>query len=438
MTANKKEKTVYVAMSADLIHPGHLNIIKEAKKYGKVVLGLLTDRAIASYKRLPYMTYRQRKEVMQSIKGVDKVIAQTTLDYVPNLKKIKPDYVVHGDDWKTGIQKATRQRVIDCLKTWGGKLIEPKYTQGVSSTELNIWIRETGVTPQIRLSMLRRLIESKNMIKGIEAHNGLSGLIAENTKISKNNKISEFDFMWLGSLTNSVVKGKPDTGCIDFSSRVNTLSDILEVTTKPVIFDGDSGGPAEHFVYMVKTLERIGVSAVIIEDKIGLKKNSLFSDNQQKQDSIQDFCQKIQAGKKAQITQDFMVIARIESFTLNSGLEDAIKRAKAYISAGADAIMIHSKSSTSDEIESFCKLYNNFDIRVPLVAVPSTYSSSYEKDLNKLGISIVIYANHLLRGAYPAMVNIAQKILQHERAYEAETDCMKIKEILNLIPEQKI
>lgn len=430
-------KKVYVAMSADLIHPGHLNIIEEARKYGVVIIGLLTDKAIASYKRLPYMTFEQRKKVIENIKGVYEVVPQETLDYVPNLEKYKPDFVVHGDDWKTGVQKEVRQRVIETLAKWGGELIEPSYTSGISSTELNIWIREMGTTPGNRLNMLRRLLESKDVIRVMEAHNGLTGLIVEKTSVKKENATHEFDAMWLSSLTDSTAKGKPDIGCVDLTSRMNTVSDILEVTTKPIIFDGDSGGLTEHFVYMVRTLEREGVSAVIIEDKVGLKKNSLFgTEVQQTQDTIENFCEKIRAGKKAQVTQSFMVIARIESLILKAGMDDAIKRAKAYIAAGADGIMIHSKEKSPEEILEFCKRYSEFDLKVPLVVVPSTYNSITEEELKNAGVRIVIYANQLLRSAYPAMVKAAETILENGRAYEVDKSCMPIKEILTLIPER--
>lgn len=432
-------RKVYVAMSADLIHTGHLNIIEEARKYGDVIIGLLTDRAIASYKRLPYMTFEQRKKVMENIKGVHEVVPQETLDYVPNLEKYRPDFVVHGDDWKTGVQKEVRQRVIDTLAGWGGELIEPHYTPGISSTELNIWIREMGTTPGIRLNMLRRLLEAKDVVRVMEAHNGLTGLIVEKTKVVKNSTTSEFDAMWLSSLTDSTAKGKPDIGCVDLTSRLNTISDILEVTSKPIIFDGDSGGLTEHFVFMVRTLEREGVSAVIIEDKIGLKKNSLFgTEVDQTQDSIENFSHKIRSGKKAQVTQNFMIIARIESLILQAGMDDAIERAGAYISAGADGIMIHSKEKSPDEILEFCRRYNEFDVKVPLVVVPSTFNVITESELKAAGVRIVIYANQLLRSAYPAMLKTAQMILENERAYEADKSCMPIKEILTLIPEHKL
>lgn len=432
-------KKVYVAMSADLIHTGHLNIIEEARKYGDVLIGLLTDKAIASYKRLPYMTFEQRKKVVENIKGVHEVVPQETLDYVPNLEKYKPDFVVHGDDWKTGVQKEVRQKVIDALAKWGGKLIEPHYTPGISSSELNIWIREMGTTPGIRLNMLRRLLESKDVVRVMEAHNGLTGLIVEKTKVVKNSITHEFDAMWLSSLTDSTAKGKPDIGCVDLTSRLNTISDILEVTSKPIIFDGDSGGLTEHFVFMVRTLEREGVSAVIIEDKVGLKKNSLFgTDVEQTQDTIENFSLKIRAGKKAQVTQNFMIVARIESLILQAGMDDAIERARAYISAGADGIMIHSKEKSPDEILEFCRRYNEFDVKVPLVVVPSTFNTITENELNAAGVRIVIYANQLLRSAYPAMVKTAQLILENERAMEADKNCLSIKEILTLIPEHNL
>lgn len=426
---------VYVAMSADLIHSGHLNIIKEAQKYGEVILGLLTDEAIASYKRLPYLTYEQRKEIVENLKGVSKVIPQTVLDYVPNLEKVRPDYVVHGDDWKTGVQKLTRQRVIDKLNEWGGKLIEPKYTPGISSTKLNMAIREIGITTDVRLKTLRRLLNSKKTIRIMEAHSGLTGLIVENTKVTVNEEIKEFDGMWLSSLTDSTAKGKPDIEVVDLSSRMNTIRDILESTTKPIILDGDSGGLLEHFEFMVKTLEREGVSAVIIEDKVGLKKNSLFgAEANQQQDSIENFSKKIRAGKKSQITDDFMIFARIESLILEVGMDDAIERAKAYIEAGADGIMIHSRKKDATEILEFCKKYNDFDFKVPLVVVPSSFNEIKEEELKDAGVNIIIYANQLLRSAYPAMKNVAESILINGRAKEADEFCMPIKEILTLIP----
>ena len=431
-------KKVYVGMSADLIHPGHLNIISEARKYGYLVVGLLTDKAIASYKRLPYLNYEQRKIIIESIKGVEEVVPQDTLDYTTNLRKIKPDYVVHGDDWKTGIQQETRTKVIEVLKEWNGRLIDVPYTKGISSTQLNENIKEIGTTPEIRLKQLRRLIDAKPIVRAIEAHNGLSGLIVENTYSEVNGVKHEFDAMWSSSLTDSTSKGKPDIEAVDITTRLQDLNNILEVTTKPIIYDGDTGGKTEHFVFTVRTLERLGISAIIIEDKIGLKKNSLFgTEVAQNQDSIDNFCHKISMGKKAQITEDFMIIARLESLILKKGMSDALQRAKAYIQAGADGIMIHSKEKTPDEIFEFCHEYSKFEMRVPLIVVPTTYNHVYEKDLIQAGVSIVIYANHLLRSAYPAMVEVAKSILTHARSLEANDHCMPIKEILTLIPGTK-
>lgn len=431
-------KSVYVGMSADLIHPGHLNIIKEAAKLGDVTIGLLTDSAIASYKRLPYLVYEQRKEIVENIKGVTKVIPQSTLDYTPNLKAIKPDFVVHGDDWKEGRQKETRQRVIDTLKEWGGSLVEVPYTKGISSTALNNSLKEIGTTPDIRRKRLRRLIQSKSIVRIVEAHNGLTGLIAENIFVDVNGEKREFDGMWASSLTDSTSLGKPDIEAVDITTRVNNINNLMEVTTKPIIFDGDTGGKPEHFVFTVKTLERLGVSAIIIEDKIGLKKNSLFgTDAKQTQDTIENVCKKIKAGKNVQITEEFMIISRIESLILKQGEEDALKRAKGYIAAGVDAIMIHSKEKAPDEILSFLAKYNEFEAKVPVVVVPSSYNTITEAELAKAGANVVIYANQLLRSAYPAMVNTAKSILTHTRALEAEPNLMSIKEILTLIPGGK-
>jgi cytidyltransferase-like protein len=325
-------KKVYVAMSADIIHPGHLNIINTAIKYGEVIVGVLTDRAIASYKRLPYMTFEQREKIVSALKGISQVIPQDTLDYVPNLKMLKPDYVVHGDDWREGVQRETRQRVIDCIQEWGGELIEPIYTPGISSTQLNKAIREVGTTPDIRRARFRRLLNAKNIVRVMEVHSGLSGLIVENCKVPGDAGVEEFDAMWLSSLTDSTSKGKPDIECVDLTSRLHTVNDVLEVTTKSIIYDGDSGGLPDQFVFTVRTLERLGISAIIIEDKTGSKQNSLLEKgNTQLQDSIENMCDKINAGKNAQVTPEFMIIARCESFITGGGLQDALKRVKAYI-----------------------------------------------------------------------------------------------------------
>ncbi|HIF57466.1 MAG TPA: phosphoenolpyruvate mutase [Gemmatimonadetes bacterium] len=425
---------VYVGMSADLIHPGHLSVIEMARDLGEVTIGLLTDEAIASYKRLPYMNYEQRKIVIENIKGVSNVIPQNTLDYVPNLLELQPDYVVHGDDWKTGVQRSVRDRVIEVLREWGGELIEPKYTEGISSTRLNAAMREIGTTPEIRMQRFRRLLASSPIIRVLEVHNGLTSLIVENANFQKGETFVEFDAMWVSSLTDSVAKGKPDNGLVDLTSRVRTIEEALEGTTKPLIFDGDSGGLAEHFVFTVRTLERLGVAAIVIEDKEGLKRNSLYgTDVPQTQADPEAFARKITAGKKAQITNDFAVIARIESLILKAGLADALARAQIYIDAGADAIMIHSSEEAPDEILEFCRAYATIDNRVPLVVAPTTYNEITEEELAEAGVQVVIYANHLLRSSYPGMVKVAESILEHGRAKESEQFCMPISECLSLI-----
>lgn len=429
-------KTVYVAMSADIIHPGHLNIIKEAAKLGEVTVGVLTDAAIASYKRLPYMNYEQRAAVVAQLKGVARVIPQEQLDYIPNLKKLKPDFVVHGTDWRSGVQAKTRQGVIDTLAAWGGRLIEPEYTEGISSTQLNKAIREVGTTPDIRRGRLRRLLNAKPIVRVMEAHSGLSGLIVENASVVKNNVKREFDAMWLSSLTDSTLKGKPDNESVDITSRLRTVNDILEVTTKPIIYDGDSGGLPEHFIYLVRSLERLGVSAVIIEDKKGLKQNSLLEQgNVQPQASLEEFCHKIKVGKQAQVTDEFMIIARCESLITGAGENNAIARCRDYCEVGADGIMIHSKDKTPDEVLSFVKRFRTeVSADKPIVVVPSTYAQVTESELSSAGVNIVIYANHLLRAAYPAMQKAAERILVCDRAEEASNEfCMPIGEILRLI-----
>ena len=428
-------RSVYVGMSADLVHPGHLNVIARARELGDVTIGLLTDAAIASYKRLPYMTYDQRRTVVENIQGVSRVVPQETLDYEPNLRSYRPDVVVHGDDWKSGVQARTRQRVIDVLAEWGGELVEVAYTEGISSTALNQSLREIGTTPAIRMQRFRRMLDVRPLVRLMEAHNGLTGLIVERTSVETDHGPREFDGMWLSSLTDSTAKGKPDIEAVDLTSRVQTVSEIVEVTTKPIVYDGDTGGKPEHFVFTVKTLERLGVSAVIIEDKLGLKKNSLFgTDAAQVQDSIDSFCHRIASGKKAQVTDEFMIIARIESLILGQGLDDALERAEAYIGAGADGIMIHSSQREPDEVLAFADRYNELPNRMPLVVVPTSYSRIHEHELEAAGANIVIYANQLLRSSYPAMVKTAESILMHGRSLEADEELMPIKEILHLIP----
>jgi phosphoenolpyruvate phosphomutase len=432
----KIRKKVYVGLAADVMHEGHINILKIANSYGDVVVGLLTDEAIASYKNIPYLDFKRRKIIIQNIKFVKKVIPQQTLDYVKNLNLIRPDFVIHGNDWKNGVQKKTRLRVIKTLKKWSGKLIEPQYTKNISSTLIKNKILEIGNLSQNRVSRLKRLLSSKNIVRILESHNSLTGLIIENLRIVKKNLSIEFDGMWSSSLTDSATKGKPDNSSVDFSSRITSLNDMMDVTTKPLVFDADNGGQLEHLSFLVRSLERSGVSAIIMEDKIGLKKNSLFKNQAgTKQDKPEIFAKKIKQICKTRQSRDFLVIARIESFIVGKGLNDALRRAEIYSKAGADAILIHSKEKTPKEIFSFAKKFKKSKNFIPLVSVPSTYSKVYEKDLIKNGFKLVIYANQLLRAAYPAMEFAAQKILENGRSFEIEKKIIPIKKIINLIRE---
>ena len=430
----KIKKKVYVGLAVDIIHEGHINILKKASSLGDVTVGLLTDEAIASYKNIPHLDFKRRKIIIQNIKYVKKVIPQNTLDYVPNLNLLKPDFVVHGNDWKQGVQKKTRERVIKTLKKWSGQLIEPKYTKNISSTIIKRKILETNTSPQNRISRLKRLFITKDIVRILESHNSLTGLIIENLNVIKKNKKIEFDGMWSSSLTDSATKGKPDNSSVDFSSRISSLNDMMDVTAKPLVFDADNGGQLEHLPFLIRSLERSGVSAIIMEDKVGLKKNSLFKDQENtKQDKPKLFSKKIKQICKSRTSDDFLVIARIESFIVGKGLNDALKRAEIYSKAGADAILIHSKEKTTNEIFSFARKFKKSKNFIPLVSVPSTYSKVYEKDLIKNGFKLVIYANQLLRAAYPAMNLVATKILENGRSFEIENKIIPIKEIINLI-----
>lgn len=422
-------------MGTDLVHHGHINIIEKARELGEVTIGLLSDEAVSKFARVPFLSFEERKQILENIKGVHAVIAQEELDYEKNLRALKPEYVVHGDDWKQGPQRHIRDKVLKVLKEWGGELVEPEYTSGISSTGLRQAMREIGNTPDIRRRMLRRMLDNNHLVKVMETHNGISGLIVEDTKVELEGEIREFDAMWVSSLTDSTAKGKPDTEYVDRTSRFQTINDILDVTTKPIILDGDTGGVAEHFAMLVRNIERLGLSAVVIEDKVGLKRNSLFgTEVEQTLDTIEGFSEKIQAGKKAQVTDEFMIFSRLESLIADKGMEDALTRAKAYIEAGTDGIMIHSRHKDGKEIMEFMKEYQKFDVKVPVISVPSSYNQFTEDELKAAGFNIVIYANHLLRSAFPAMKQTAESILTHKRSKEADEYCMSIKEILTILP----
>ncbi len=431
----KKNKTVYIALTADSLHHGHMNLIEKARKYGDIIIGLLTDKAVAEHKRLPYLNYEQRKRILINFKGVSKIIPQKEWDYSHNLKKIRPDYLIHGDDWKTGNMSIMRKKVIKILSSYGGKLIEIPYTKGVSSAALIENQNSISITPDLRRGVFKRLIDSKKISRFLETHNPISALIAEKISYEKNGKKLSFDGFWSSSLTDSTTMGKPDTEALGISERLVGVNQIFDVTTKPLIFDADTGGKIEHFEMKIKSIERLGVSSIIIEDKTGLKKNSLLKDtSNQIQENKKKFCEKIKVGKKAQNSDDFMIIARIESFILGKKLKDAIDRAHAYVDAGADGIMIHSKSKNPKQIFEFSNLFRKSYDNIPLVSVPSSYSQVKESELIDNGFNVVIYANHMLRASYPSMKNAALKILKHGRSKEIDKEIFGINEILNLIP----
>ncbi len=432
-----ESRTVYMSFSSDMIHGGHISIIKKAERLGKLIIGVMTDEAVASYKRYPLVPASERKKLFMNIKGVYDVVDQNTLSYRENLERIKPDFVVHGDDWKAGFQKPIRDEVTSILSSYGGRLIEYPYAEDPKYHEIDKRAAEEMSLPDVRRSSLKKLLEIKGFITALEAHNGITGLIVEKTVIYKDGKPHQFDAMWISSLCDSTAKGKPDIELVDMTSRFRTVDEIMEVTTKPIIFDGDTGGKSEHFAYTVRSLERMGVSMVIIEDKTGLKRNSLFGiEVEQTQEDIDAFCKKISIGKKAQKSDGFMICARIESLILEKGIDDAILRAKAYVSAGADAIMIHSRKKDPAEVFDFLELFRNENAKTPIVVVPTSFDEVYEDDFMARGANIVIYANHLTRTGFPAMQEAAKCILENHRSKECNDMCMSIKEIINLIPEE--
>ncbi len=429
-------KTVYTCFCTDIIHDGHLNIIKCAKEYGRVVVGALSDSALIRYNRFPTISFEERVALYKNIEGVDEVVVQDDMLYDDIIEKLRPDYVVHGDNWKQGPELILRNSAERALKKYGGELIEIEYTRSEQSKKVDNVLKEKLAMPEYRRRRLKQLVEMCPVVKTIEAHSGLTGIIAEKTVVETDGKLDQFDAMWVSSLCDSTAKGKPDIELVDMSSRLRTIDDIMEVTTKPIILDGDTGGLIEHFVYNVRTLERMGVSAIIIEDKTGLKKNSLFgTEVEQTQDSIENFCAKISAGKRVQLTDDFMIIARIESLILERGMEDALTRAFAYVEAGADGIMIHSRKKSPAEIFEFCDKFREKDERTPIVVVPTSFNSATEEELASHGVNIVIYANQLTRSAFPAMQQTALEILKNHRAQEVDSKLMPFKEIITLIDE---
>lgn len=430
----KKNKTIYLALSIDILHEGHINILKIASKYGRVIVGLLTDKAILEYKQIPYLDFETRKRIISNLKYVDNVVAQDSKYYTKNLIKLRPDYVIHGDNWKTGILKGVRKEVIKTLKKWGGKLVEPKFTKKIKYSEFKKKLLEVGTTPEVRKFRFKRILQSKDVVRIIEGHSAISALIAEKSSLETPSKFMEFDAIWSSSLTDSVLRGKPDNQSVDYSTRLNGLNEILEVTTKPVVFDADNGGRVEHLVYLVKNLERMGISAICLEDKIGLKKNSLFQNQSgSMQDSIRNFSKKIKCIKDNRISDNFLIIARVESLILGKTVDHALKRANAYSKAGADLILIHSKDTSPKNIFSFSKKFSKSKYFKDIVIVPSTYNHIKENQFKKNKIKCIIYANQLMRASYKSMKETALNILKNQRSYEVSKKITSISEIINLI-----
>ena len=429
-------KTVYTCFCTDVIHEGHLNIIKNAQNYGQVIVGALSDEALIKYNKFPTISLEERVKLYESLEGVSRVIIQHDVMYDDNFTTLKPDYIVHGDNWEEGVEASIKQHVEDRIQQYGGKLIDIPYTYNPLIKKIDRQLKAKLAMPEYRRKRLRQLLKIRPIVKALEVHSGITGLIAEKTIVEHNGELDQFDAQWISSLCDSTAKGKPDIELVDMTSRFRTIDDVTEVTTKPIIFDGDTGGLTEHFVYTVRTLEKMGVSAIIIEDKTGLKKNSLFgTEVEQTQDSIENFCDKIVAGKQAQLTDDFMIIARIESLILEKGMEDALRRARAYVEAGADGIMIHSRKSKPDEIFEFCDKFRNCNTKTPIVVVPTSFNSITEEELSAHGVNIVIYANQLTRSAFPAMQKTAEDILRYHRAKEVDDRLMPISQIITLIDE---
>jgi len=430
-------KLVYVGMTAEFFHHGHANILIKAREYGNVMVGLLTDSALLSHKRLPMLTWEQRKTIIANFNGVTEVVPQHEWEYSNNILKYRPDFMVHGDDWNVEHQKNVKDKALAALKTYGGRLIEIAYTDGVSSSVLQKEELSNGILPSTRVGILRRLINAKSIVRVLESHNAVTASIVDQSEHFSNsmNEVVRFDAIWSSSLTDSTSRGLPDTEALSISSRLLNIMEIFNVTNLPLIMDADTGGDAQHLSLHIKSMERIGISACIIEDKKGLKKNSLLGTSvSQEIEEPLVFAEKIDVAIKSKISQDFMVIARLESLILELGMEDALNRARLYCEAGVDGIMIHSRKKSPSEIFQFASIFRKEFPDVPLISVPTTYNEVYEKELVDAGFNVVIYANHMLRAAVPAMRNVANTILENGRSFEVDSRIESMASILKFIP----
>lgn len=284
---------------------------------------------------------------------------------------------------------------------------------------------------------LKQLIKKRGFLRIIEVHNGLSALIAEQISVKeKSGGILSFDGFWESSLTDSASRGLPDIEIINLDSRLETINEILYITSKPLIVDCDTGGDINHFEYMVQKLEDAGVVMVIVEDKTFPKRNSLTNSNHILEDK-DIFAEKIKRGIAVRKSNNFMIIARLEGLIAGHSMEETLGRAEAFLKAGADGIMIHSRKNEPTEILEFASLYKKLPKSLIkgkiLVCVPTTYNKITAKELAKSGFNLIIYANHLLRSSYRAMEKICKTILLNDRSFEAESLCVSLKNLFRAV-----
>ncbi len=425
---------VYVSMTMEILHNGHLKILKEARRHGRVTVGLLTDQALENKKALPLLSFEQRREILEALDCVDEVIAQDTWGFDAVLDRHKPKVFVHGDKWDGPLQ-GMRERVIAKLESYGGQFVELPYSHEFDTGNIAPQMTAALASPYARQKAFRRLLQSHRLVRLLEAHSPLAALIGENMQVEREGKTLQFDGFWSSSLTDSTEMGLPDIEALDMSRRFQNIDEIFEVTTKPLVMDADTGGKPEHFELRARTMERMGIAAAIIEDKTGLKKNSLLgTDVPQTQATVEQFCEKIQAGIEGQKYNGMMIIARLESLILGKGVDDALMRAEAYVAAGAGAVMIHSKETEPDEVFAFTGQFRQTHPTIPIVVVPSSYNRVMDHELQAHGVKVIIYANHMLRASYKAMDKVARAILANGRTAEIEDDIISIKQILKLIP----
>jgi len=401
------EKTVYVGMVGDMLHVGHINILKTAARLGRVTVGVLTDRAVVGYKRLPLLAFEDRVRVVESIADVAAVVPQKTLSYVENLRALRPDYVVHGDDWRYGDQVSrARAEVIATLGEWGGELVEVAYTKGISSTAIHRSGAADALFSGTRQGRLRRLLAAKPTLRIVEAHSGLSAKIA--AEVRGPDGATGFDAVWQSGLTDAIHRGKSDGGAVDRGRRLQAVEEILDAGPLPLIYDGRAAGRPETVFDLTRALDKAGVSALCLGDRSD-------PDRTGPEMSPAETVAQIEAVRAACPTGAVMAISRIVVAAPGNGgsgaLDRALDRALALLEAGSDAVMFDSAADTAEPILDIAARLRRQRRDVPLFAAQSDRWGAPIHRFENAGIDAVVYETHLLRATVAPMRRAATALL---------------------------